>query len=311
MRKRPALHGAKGRPDESGRGTQECVRHGGGHRRVAGPWRTHSWRAVSPLLARALRVSGQECRTKGELPGGFQVLCGVECARPRHTIRMELAMLRCGPDRGGSGTTLIGGCGRRHSARGFVLITMLCCTMLLVAFLGLAIDAGYLQFQKPRMQTAADAAALGGVQGDQAANGAAGVVAAAHGRMRRSTASPNGVGGVTVTVNSPPSSGYSSSDATGVEVIIVQQVPTFFYERSGGFVGWDAGARGGAAGPTAQPACTCSIQRPATRIYREWRGQCADRVAGSTWIRAAPARFMLRAERRSRPVRFLRMGGSR
>ncbi len=38
----------------------------------------------------------------------------------------------------------------------------------------------------------------------------------------------NGQNGVTVTVNNPPSTGYSTADSTGVEVIISQQVPTFF-----------------------------------------------------------------------------------
>jgi hypothetical protein len=119
------------------------------------------------------------------------------------------------------------GRGSGNSARrGFVLITMLCCLVVLVAFLGLAIDAGYLELVKTRMQTAADAAALGGAQ-EIKMNGAANVVAAAH-----ADAALNGFTdaqhGVTVTVHNPPSGGYSTADSTGVEVVVAQQVSTFF-----------------------------------------------------------------------------------
>lgn len=119
----------------------------------------------------------------------------------------------------------------RHAAgrlrrRGFVLITMLCSLVVLLAFLGLAIDSAYLEYVKTKMQTAADAAAVGGVQELRAAD-ISGVLAAA-----RADAALNGFthgsGGVTVTVNSPPSTGYSTSDPTAVEVIVSQRVPTFF-----------------------------------------------------------------------------------
>jgi hypothetical protein len=117
--------------------------------------------------------------------------------------------------------------------RGFVMITMLCCTVVLVAFLGLAVDSGYLELVKTRMQTAADAAALGGAQ-EIKAGGSARVVAAA-----RADAALNGftdgVNGVTVTVNTPPSGGYSTANSTGVEVIVAQEVPTFFMRIVGSF----------------------------------------------------------------------------
>lgn len=110
--------------------------------------------------------------------------------------------------------------------RGFVLVTMLCSIVVLVGFLGLAIDTGYLELVKTRMQTAADAAALGGTQ-EMRMSGSAGVVAAA-----RADAALNGFthnkDGVTVTVNSPPAGGYSTGDSTGVEVIVERQVPTLF-----------------------------------------------------------------------------------
>jgi hypothetical protein len=117
------------------------------------------------------------------------------------------------------------------SRRGFVLITTVLALVVLLAFLGLAIDVGYVQFVKTRMQTAADAAAIGGAQ-EIRANGASGAAPAA-----KADAALNGFAdgqnGVTVTVHSPPVSGYYTGDATAVEVVIAQDVPPFFLELVG------------------------------------------------------------------------------
>jgi hypothetical protein len=100
-----------------------------------------------------------------------------------------------------------------------------------MGFLGLAIDVGYEQYLKVRMQTAADAAALGGAR-ELAASGTGNLVSAAQG-----DASTNGFtnsqNSVTVTVNHPPSSGYSTTDTTAVEVLISQTVPTVFMQVLG------------------------------------------------------------------------------
>jgi hypothetical protein len=96
----------------------------------------------------------------------------------------------------------------------------------LTAFAGLTIDAGYLQLIKTRMQTAADAAALGGAQeihanGSTNAAGAARTDAAANGFT-------DGIDTVAITVNTPPTSGFSTADSTAVEVIITKNVPSLF-----------------------------------------------------------------------------------
>lgn len=73
---------------------------------------------------------------------------------------------------------------RTHAARrGFVLVTMILSLGILLAFLGLAIDVGYEQYTKVRMQTAADAAALGGAR-ELAASGSANLVSAAQATPR-------------------------------------------------------------------------------------------------------------------------------
>jgi len=115
--------------------------------------------------------------------------------------------------------------------RGFVLVTTLVSMVVMLAFVGLAVDVGYLECQKTRMQTAADAAAIGGVQ-EFKMNGSAtvGTAARADAALNGFT---NGVNGVSVTVNNPPASGHYTDDATAVEVIVTQAVPAFFMQLVG------------------------------------------------------------------------------
>ena len=112
--------------------------------------------------------------------------------------------------------------------RGFVLVNIVLSATALLAILGLAIDTGYLQLVKTRMQAAADAAAVGGVQ-ENRLNGSANVVTAA-----KADASLNGFtdgsNSVTVTVNSPPGSGSYTASSSAVEVIISQDVAPFFMQ---------------------------------------------------------------------------------
>jgi hypothetical protein len=111
---------------------------------------------------------------------------------------------------------------------GFILVTLIVSLTIMVAFLGLAIDVSYLQYMKVRMQTAADAAALGGAR-ELAASGTANLTSAVQGDAA-TNGFANGTNHVTITVNNPPTSGYSTSDSTAVEVIITQTVPTVFMQ---------------------------------------------------------------------------------
>ena len=115
--------------------------------------------------------------------------------------------------------------------RGFVLVTMIASLTIVMAFLGLAIDVGYEQYMKVRMQAAADAAALGGAR-ELAASGTTNLVSAARGDAA-TNGFTHGTNSVTVTVNNPPASGYATSNGTAVEVIITQSVPTFFMQVMG------------------------------------------------------------------------------
>jgi Flp pilus assembly protein TadG len=120
---------------------------------------------------------------------------------------------------------------RAHSQRGFVLVTTILATVALLSFCGLAIDVGYLFLVKTRMQTAADAAALGAVQ-ELRASGASGVVSAAKGDAA-ANGFTDGMNSVAVTVNRPPQGGYYMSDPTAVEVVVTQNAPTFFMQVLG------------------------------------------------------------------------------
>jgi hypothetical protein len=131
---------------------------------------------------------------------------------------------------------------RKHAARqGFVMVMMIVSLTILLAFLGLAIDVGYEQYTKVRMQTAADAAALGGAR-ERAASGTSNLVSAAQGDAA-TNGFTNGQNNVTVTVNNPPATGYYTTDTTAVEVLIYQKVPTFFMQVLG-FSSGNARARG-------------------------------------------------------------------
>ena len=105
------------------------------------------------------------------------------------------------------------------------ILTALGATVLL-GFTGLAIDAAVWQVDQRRLQGAADQAAVAaGLVGDEggtlsAMTTAAKAVSASHGFV-------NGSGGVTVTVNDPPTSGSHKSINAAVEVIISQVQPQY------------------------------------------------------------------------------------
>jgi hypothetical protein len=103
---------------------------------------------------------------------------------------------------------------------------MLVSLVVLLSFLGLGIDVGYEEYVKTRMQTAADAAAVGGAQ-ELRASGSTNLVTAAKGDAA-ANGFTDGSKGVAITVNNPPATGYSTANSSAVEVLISKNVPTFF-----------------------------------------------------------------------------------
>src|ERR1700733_12440886 len=91
---------------------------------------------------------------------------------------------------------------------------------------GLALDGSNMQFQKRRLQIAADAAALGAAY--ERALGKSTWAAAG-----KSDAALNGFtdgsNNVTITVQSPPTSGSFSGDSSAIQVTVSQKVPNILW----------------------------------------------------------------------------------
>jgi hypothetical protein len=124
----------------------------------------------------------------------------------------------------------------RKRERGFTILVYTLMIFIVFAFTGLAVDAGYLQWQRRLMQSAADAAAMGALremelgrtntqpqydltvaaQNDAALNGFT-----------------NGVNNISVTLNNPPVSGPFQGASTAAQVIITRPYPTFFMRVMG------------------------------------------------------------------------------
>jgi Putative Flp pilus-assembly TadE/G-like len=111
--------------------------------------------------------------------------------------------------------------------RGYVIVAATIFLPALMAFLGLATDVGYLQWQKIHAQMAADAAAQGAGLQILDGNGSSSVIS--EGQYDASlNGFTQGVSNTTVTVNTPPLSGTHTGDSSAVEVIVQRTLPTFF-----------------------------------------------------------------------------------
>jgi len=114
---------------------------------------------------------------------------------------------------------------RQRGEKGQTLVAMVLSMTVVIGFLGLGIDFGYLRSVKGRMQSAADAAALAGASelryGDAVAAGKA---------DSATNGFADGVSGVTVTVNNPPQTSTDPhyNDSNYVEAIVSQSVSTHF-----------------------------------------------------------------------------------
>jgi hypothetical protein len=106
-----------------------------------------------------------------------------------------------------------------------VIINFLIFFTTLSLFCGLALDVGIMQLRKLQLQHGADAAALGAVM--EKARGNSDWIAAG-----KADASLNGftdgVNGVTITIQNPPTSGTYSGDTTAIQATVQQRVHTAF-----------------------------------------------------------------------------------
>jgi len=112
----------------------------------------------------------------------------------------------------------------RHGRRAVILVIAAGMMFVLLAFVGLAFDVGYLQWSRRRAQTSADAAALGGAWAVQLGGSMTTEAKAAS----ATNGFTDGQSGVTVTINNPPLSGGFTGDPTAVEAIVSQDAPSYF-----------------------------------------------------------------------------------
>jgi hypothetical protein len=115
-----------------------------------------------------------------------------------------------------------------------LVVAALSLTVLLGAA-GLAIDMGYLRYQRRRMQTAADSAAIAGAS--QLSNGTSGDIAGAADHDASLNGFTNGVSLVTVTASSTAINCPDGTAAACVQVIVSQPQPLFFMKIFGTSVG--------------------------------------------------------------------------
>jgi hypothetical protein len=113
-----------------------------------------------------------------------------------------------------------------RNSRGFVGITTALVITGMLAFTGLVFDVGYIQWSKMNLQTAADAAAMGGLRELELGN--ATTIVAAGLNDAALNGFTNGSGNTAVTINNPPLSGSYAGDPRAVEAIVSRRIPTFF-----------------------------------------------------------------------------------
>ena len=110
--------------------------------------------------------------------------------------------------------------------RGFIAITSALLIVGMLAFTGLAFDVGYLEWARMTAQSAADAAAMGGLRELELGN--ATNIATAGLNDASLNGFTNGAAKTTVTINNPPLSGNYLGDSRAVEAIVTRTIPTFF-----------------------------------------------------------------------------------
>ena len=118
-----------------------------------------------------------------------------------------------------------------RSERGSIIILSAVMIVVLMGFVGLALDSGSLFTHRRQLQTAADGGALQGGHELQRGNTSLVNSAALTGTTENGYA--NGTDGVTVEVYNPPVTGYYVGDNAAVEVVVRQPSPITFMQLFG------------------------------------------------------------------------------
>ena len=151
--------------------------------------------------------------------------------------------------------------------RGFVLVATTITMSVLLVFVGLAIDVGYLQWQRLRAQTAADAAAVGAVVELRNGSGTSTIVAAGQADAALNGFT-NGSSGTTITVNKPPLTGSLTGNNNAVEVIVKQVIPTYFMSIIGQTQATIGARAVSVLGSGAGGGCVYTLNQTASRAFQ-------------------------------------------
>ena len=114
---------------------------------------------------------------------------------------------------------------RRKRQRGTIMVLYAAMIMGLVGFAGLAVDVGYMQYTKRRIQQAADAAAMGALRELELGNSDLTLAGRNDSALNGFT---NGSNNTTVTINNPPISGSFAGSTSAVQAVVSRTIPTFF-----------------------------------------------------------------------------------
>ena len=143
-----------------------------------------------------------------------------------------------------------------------ILIVAVALVVLILAA-GLAVDMGYLRYQRRLAQTAADSAAIAGA-GQIVACNAGSVMCQSVQTEAQTNSSYNGftdgTDQTTVTISNPPADGPHAGDNNYVEAFIARSVPSFFMKILGpSFLSYSISSRA-VAYPGPGPSCIYALQ---------------------------------------------------
>jgi hypothetical protein len=146
--------------------------------------------------------------------------------------------------------------------RGQVFVLMAFALVAVMGSVALAVDMGYMEHEKTKMQSTADAAAIAGAS---ALAGGSSLITAAANEAATLNGYTNGANSTTITVNNPPKSGPNSGNSSFVEVIISQPQKTFFL-RTLGYKQITVGARAVAESQSAS-GCVYALDTSAALAF--------------------------------------------
>ncbi len=145
------------------------------------------------------------------------------------------------------------------------MVTFAVSTAVMCGFLGLALDLGYLEYRKRRMQSAADSAAMAAAQEYRRGTSESSLIAAAQ-QDAGANGFTNGQDGVVVTVNHPPTSGPYAGKQRFLAVTVSQDQPTYFM-RLFNFNAATVRARAG-AGMVSSPNCIYVLEKTSDKALQ-------------------------------------------